>query len=103
MAEIYRWTALQDTSSGVKPALLTSLELRLLVTAYHSTTYTMRLFSTVCVLLWTLFTFVTAKSAVGDRLLVVLEDTAEKESYSQLWKDLECEQLKFRLEGMGIF
>jgi len=52
----------------------------------------MRLFSSLCVLLWTLFTFVTAKSAVGDRVLVVLEDSAEKDLYSQFWKDLESEQ-----------
>jgi len=61
----------------------------------------MRLFSSVCALIWTTFTLVTAKSAVGDRLLVVLEDTAEKESYSQLWKDLECEHLETRQDIAG--
>jgi hypothetical protein len=29
-------------------------------------------------------------SAVGDRLLVVMEDEGQRGEYSQLWKDLEC-------------
>ena len=33
---------------------------------------------------------VSAKSAVGDRILVVLEDGGEKNLYSQFWADLEC-------------
>jgi len=32
---------------------------------------------------------VQAKSAVGDRVLVVLEDAANKALYSQFWQDLE--------------
>lgn len=55
--------------------------------------YNMRLLSSICVLLWTLFAFVQAKSATGDRVLVVLEDVDEKSSYSQLWADLECEKV----------
>lgn len=34
---------------------------------------------------------VRCKSAVGDRILVVLEDGGERNSYSQFWADLECE------------
>ncbi|KAK5083206.1 oligosaccharyl transferase glycoprotein complex, beta subunit [Exophiala xenobiotica] len=59
----------------------------------------MRLFSSIWVLLWTLFTFVTAKSAVGDRVLVVLEDSAEKDLYSQFWKDLEARDFKLSFES----
>ena len=33
---------------------------------------------------------VSALSSNGSRLLVVLEDAAEKDKYSQLWRDLEC-------------
>lgn len=51
----------------------------------------MRLFSSICVLLWTTLASVHARSATGDRLLVVLEDAAEKENYQQFWADLECE------------
>jgi len=63
----------------------------------------MRLFSSICVLLWTLFTFVTAKSAVGDRVLVVLEDSAEKDLYSQFWKDLEGEQRLLRHKDTAAY
>lgn len=59
----------------------------------HNHTFTaMRLFNSICVLLWTLFAIVQAKSATGDRVLVVLEDADEKPNYSQLWADLECEK-----------
>lgn len=51
----------------------------------------MRLFSSICVLLWSFFAFVQARSATGDRVLVVLEDSDEIQNYSQLWADLECE------------
>lgn len=51
----------------------------------------MRLFSSICALVAALSPFVQAKSATGDRLLVVLEDVAEKENYQQFWADLECE------------
>ena len=33
---------------------------------------------------------VSALSSSGSRLLVVLEDAAEKTKYSRLWDDLEC-------------
>lgn len=49
----------------------------------------MRLFSSICVLLWALATSVLAKSAQGEKVLVVLEDAAEKELYSQFWADLQ--------------
>lgn len=32
-----------------------------------------------------------AKSAVGDRVLVVMEDEGHRGDYAQLWKDLEGE------------
>jgi hypothetical protein len=51
----------------------------------------MRLFSSsLCFLLgsW-LWSGVLAKSAVGDRILVVMEDEAQRGDYAQLWKDLE--------------
>lgn len=55
--------------------------------------HTMRLFSSICLLLWGLFVSVQARSAVGDRVLVVLEDSAEKELYSKFWTDLECKSM----------
>ena len=42
---------------------------------------------------WLLLAFVGlvgALSSSGSRLLVVLEDAAEKDKYSRLWEDLEC-------------
>lgn len=65
----------------------------------------MRLFSSLCVLLGTCLLSVLARqeekvvmhagmgsrSIAGNRLLVVLEDALEKDLYSQLWTDLECE------------
>lgn len=54
-------------------------------------THTMRLFGSICVLLWTLLVIVSAKSIAGDRVLVVLEDPTEKDFYSQFWTDLEGE------------
>lgn len=55
----------------------------------------MRLFSSsICLLLgsclWSAVT-VMGKSAVGDRILVVMEDEGQRNDYTQLWKDLECE------------
>lgn len=48
------------------------------------------LFSSLCLLLWScLWGAVSAKSAVGDRILVVMEDEAQRGDYAQLWKDLE--------------
>ena len=46
--------------------------------------------SSTLILLLGLLGLVTAKSAVGDRILVVLEDGGEKNLYSQFWADLEC-------------
>jgi len=48
---------------------------------------------------WLLLAFVSlvgALSSSGNRLLVVLEDAAEKDKYSQLWGDLECKLLEAR-------
>jgi hypothetical protein len=47
-------------------------------------------FPSICLLLLGIVGLVQAKSAVGDRVLVVLEDQAERALYSQFWKDLEC-------------
>jgi len=41
-------------------------------------------------LLLVLAGLVSALSPSGSRLLVVLEDSAEKDKYSHLWGDLEC-------------
>lgn len=54
--------------------------------------HTMRSFGSICVVVWTLVVSVCAKSIAGDRVLVVLEDTTEKDLYSQFWSDLECKQ-----------
>jgi hypothetical protein len=52
----------------------------------------MRLFlSSVLTFLFSVVCLVQAKSAVGDRILVVLEDGGEKNAYSQFWADLEGE------------
>ena len=60
-----------------------------LVTAFEPAD--MRLsFSSLLVCFLGLIGVVSAKSAVGDRILVVLEDGGEKNLYSQFWADLEC-------------
>lgn len=38
---------------------------------------------------------VQALSSTGSRLLVVIEELAEKEKYSKFWTDLECESTLF--------
>jgi hypothetical protein len=53
----------------------------------NSFSYAMKLFFSW--LLLTLLGVVSALSSSGSRLLVVLEDTSEKEKYSQFWGDLE--------------
>ena len=45
--------------------------------------------SLVTLLLLALLAAVQAVSTAGNRLLVVLEDTAEKSKYSKFWEDLE--------------
>jgi hypothetical protein len=67
---------------------------RILVTIHTrraSDLVNMRLFfSSLCLILWgSLWSAVSAKSAVGDRILVVMEDEAQRGDYAQLWKDLE--------------
>ena len=47
-------------------------------------------FSSFISLLLLVIGLVQAKSAVGDRVLVILEDGGEKNLYSQFWADLEC-------------
>lgn len=47
-------------------------------------------FSSICIAFLGVVGLVQAKSAVGNRVLVVLEDSAEKALYSQFWGDLEC-------------
>lgn len=41
-------------------------------------------------LLLGLLSFVSALSAVGGKLLVIIEDESEKSKYSTFWTDLEC-------------
>lgn len=47
-------------------------------------------YRSLLLLVLSIFGLVQAKSAVGDRVLVVLEDSSEKALYSQFWSDLEC-------------
>ena len=42
-------------------------------------------------LLLGLLGFVSALSAAGSKLLVIIEDEAERSKYSTFWSDLECE------------
>jgi hypothetical protein len=46
--------------------------------------------TSICAFLLVVVGVVQAKSAVGDRVLVVLEDQSEKALYSHFWADLEC-------------
>jgi len=41
-------------------------------------------------LLLGLLSFVSALSAVGGKLLVIIEDESERSKYSTFWTDLEC-------------
>jgi oligosaccharyltransferase complex subunit beta len=45
--------------------------------------------SLITLLLLALLAAVQAVSTAGNRLLVILEDTAEKSNYSKFWEDLE--------------
>ncbi|KAK7890346.1 oligosaccharyl transferase glycoprotein complex, beta subunit [Exophiala xenobiotica] len=68
----------------------------------------MRFISSLCLLFLALLGAVSAKSAVGDRLLVILEDEAQKGLYSKFWADLEARdfQLTFespRKEDLSLF
>ena len=47
----------------------------------------------ISLFLLALVSVVQALSSTGTRLLVVLEDAAEKTKYSKFWGDLECELL----------
>ncbi|RVX68331.1 hypothetical protein B0A52_07334 [Exophiala mesophila] len=59
----------------------------------------MRLFSSICVLLFAVSGFVTAKSAVGNRLLVVLEDESQKSLYSKFWADLQARDFELSFDS----
>ncbi|OCT55074.1 Dolichyl-diphosphooligosaccharide--protein glycosyltransferase subunit wbp1 [Cladophialophora carrionii] len=68
----------------------------------------MRLFSSLCLLLVSSLQLAWAKSAVGDRLLVVLEDESQRGLYSKFWADLEARDFKLsfqspRDESLGLF
>lgn len=39
-----------------------------------------------------LLSFVSALSAAGSKLLVVVDDETDKAKYSTFWSDLQCEQ-----------
>jgi len=54
------------------------------------------LFSSILVLVWT--AVVAAKSFMGNRLLVVLEEQSEREKYSVFLEDLSC-KFKFCLNS----
>ncbi|KAJ9612244.1 oligosaccharyl transferase glycoprotein complex, beta subunit [Cladophialophora chaetospira] len=58
----------------------------------------MLLFSSLCLLL-SLFQVALAKSAVGDRLLVVLEDESQQGLYSKFWADLESRNFKLTFQS----
>jgi hypothetical protein len=58
--------------------------------AGRSSPVKMRLLSPICLLLASITSLVLAKSAAGDKLLVVLEDESQKSLYSKFWADLEC-------------
>jgi len=53
-------------------------------------------------LLLALLGVVQALSSSGNRLLVVLEELAEKDKYSEFWKDLQCGQLQSPTPSLAI-
>ena len=53
-------------------------------------------------LLLALLGVVQALSSSGDRLLVVLEELAEKDKYSEFWEDLQCGQLQSSTPSLAI-
>ncbi|EXJ83917.1 oligosaccharyl transferase complex subunit OST4 [Capronia coronata CBS 617.96] len=59
----------------------------------------MRLFSSLCLLLLALLSVVSGRSAVGDRVLVILEDESQKGLYSKFWADLEDRDFKLSFES----
>ena len=58
-------------------------------------------YGSLLILLSSVIGLVQAKSAVGDRVLVVLEDSSEKALYSQFWSDLECMSMPCDVLGVG--
>jgi hypothetical protein len=76
------------TRSLQKPSSILKVTFPKGATTIFHTLLTMRwLFSFL--LLW-LPVAISALSSSGNRVLVVLEDTAAKDKYSQFWSDLEC-------------
>ncbi|KAK5064653.1 hypothetical protein LTR84_000487 [Exophiala bonariae] len=59
----------------------------------------MRPFSSLCLLILAFLGVVSARSAVGNRLLVVLEDESQKSLYSKFWADLEARDFKLSFES----
>ncbi|KAL6242663.1 oligosaccharyl transferase glycoprotein complex, beta subunit [Rhinocladiella similis] len=59
----------------------------------------MRLFKSLSLLLVACVGVVYAKSAVGNRVLVVLEDEAQKGLYSKFWADLEARDFQLTFES----
>ncbi|EHY56716.1 oligosaccharyl transferase glycoprotein complex, beta subunit [Exophiala dermatitidis] len=59
----------------------------------------MRLFSSLCLVVVALLSVVSARSAVGNRVLVVLEDESQKPLYSKFWADLEARDFKLSFES----
>jgi len=66
-------------------------------TRYNRSFHNMRNFLS-CLLL-AFVGLVSALSSSGSRLLVVLEDAAEKDKYSRLWEDLECKMARSFMTG----
>ena len=53
-------------------------------------------------LLLALLGVVQALSFSGTRLLVVLEELAEKDKYSEFWADLQCAQLRSSTPSLAM-
>ena len=58
-------------------------------------------YGSILVVLSSVIGLVQAISAVGDRVLVVLEDSSEKALYSQFWSDLECKSTPWDVWRLG--
>ncbi|EXJ79853.1 oligosaccharyl transferase complex subunit OST4 [Capronia epimyces CBS 606.96] len=59
----------------------------------------MRLFSSLCLLLLACLGLVSCRSAVGNRVLVILEDESQKSLYSKFWADLKAREFEVSFES----
>lgn len=69
--------------------------------ALHTTPFTMRL--RIIGLLLGLLSIVSALSATGSKLLVILEEESEKNKYSEFWADLESEHSSSKPLDYDVF